>query len=60
MADTSNVVYMDGMFEGSKDLESVNMSNYNTSKVTHMGKMFYNCTALSSLDISSFDTSMRR
>ena len=57
MADTSNVVYMDGMFEGSKDLESVNMSNYNTSKVTHMGQMFYNCTALSSLDISSFDTS---
>jgi surface protein len=45
------------MLEGCYNLESLDVSNFDTSKVTNMKGMFYNCSSLWTLDLSFFDTS---
>ena len=55
--DTSSVTNMEGMFEFSYNLESLDLSNFNTSKVTNMANMFHFCLKIKDFDISSFDTS---
>ena len=54
--DTSNVTYMEGMFNGCSSLTSLDVTNFNTSNVTDMRGMFANCYNLASLDLSNFDT----
>ena len=55
--DTSEVEYMDYMFENCKNLSHVDLSHFCTLKAKSMYQMFYNCTRLSSLDLSNFNTS---
>ena len=55
--DTSNVVYMNSMFEDCKSLTSLDLSSFNTSKVSAMYMMFFGCSSLESLDLSNFNTS---
>ena len=54
---TSQVQYMDFMFDSCSSLTSLDLSSFNTSQVVDMGDMFYCCSSLTSLDLSSFDTS---
>ncbi len=54
---TENVTDMSGMFNGSYQLQSLDLSNFNTSKVTDMSAMFSGCEVLESLDLSNFNTS---
>ena len=54
--DTSNVEYMEGMFQSCHGLESLDVSGFNTSKVTTMYQMFEHCDNLTTLDLSSFNT----
>ena len=58
--DTSNVIYMDSMFEDMNALRGTNstigvldLRNFNTSKVTSMFTMFYNTPSLKEVDVSS-------
>ena len=55
--DTSNVVYMNNMFGGMKQLTNINLNGFNTSNVGTMEQMFTGCSSLEHLDLSSFDTS---
>jgi len=43
---TNNVTDMNGMFQGCKELESLNLSNFDTSKVNNMQCMFNDCNKL--------------
>lgn len=54
--DTSNVTTMNNMFYICNNLESLNLSSFNTSKVTSMQTFLYS-NKIKSLDLSSFDTS---
>ena len=54
---SSNCLYMYGIFERCSSLTSLNLSNFDTSHVEIMNSMFDNCTSLKSLNLSSFDTS---
>ena len=40
---TSQVTYMDGIFQNCDSLTSLDLSNFDTSKVTSMNSMFWNC-----------------
>ena len=53
---TSNVTFLEGMFDGCESLTSLDLSSFNTSNVTDMGTMFYGCSSLTSLDLSNFNT----
>ena len=55
--DTSNVTYMNNMFDGCSLLTSLDLSSFNTSNVVNMNVMFNGCSSLTSLDLSSFNTS---
>ena len=46
---TENVTNMSGMFNGSYQLQSLDLSNFNTSKVTDMSYMFSDCGALTTI-----------
>lgn len=52
-----NTTDMSMMFGDCSNLESVDVSNFNTKNVTNMAYMFGQCRALTSLDLSGFDTS---
>ena len=56
-SNTSNVTYMNYMFDGCYNLTSLDVSSFDTSKVTTMDSMFQDCTSLTSLDLSNFNTS---
>ena len=56
-SNTSNVTYMNYMFDGCYDLISLDVSSFDTSKVTTMDSMFQDCTSLTSLTLSNFNTS---
>ena len=43
---TSNVVYMNYMFNGCESLEHIDISTFDLGKVTNFGSMFMNCTNL--------------
>lgn len=53
---TSNVTYMNEMFDQCSNLETLDLSHFNTEKVENMSKMFNECTKLHDLNISSFNT----
>lgn len=55
--DTSNVISMRSMFGICDQIESLDLSGFNTSKVTDMSDMFYDCFQIESLNLSGFDTS---
>lgn len=44
-------------FRSMTNLESIELSDFDTSNVVSMGNMFNGCSALTSLDLSKFDTS---
>ena len=46
---------MSGMFSDWQNLESLDVSNFNTSLTVNMIGMFSGCTSLSSLDVSNFN-----
>ena len=52
--DTSRVTDMQGMFLGSKSLETLDVSNWDTSQVTDMSGMFTACKDLETLDLSNW------
>ncbi len=56
--DTTNVVYMDNMFNLCHSLTDVNLAgeNFDTSKVTSMRFMFANCKSITDLDVTPLDT----
>ena len=56
-ANTSNVFFMQSMFEHCVSLKSIDLSGFDTSKVTCMSSMFEHCESLESIDLSGFDTS---
>ena len=45
------------MFGGLSQVESIDLSSFDTSNVTNIGEMFMSCSCLKYLDLSSFDTS---
>ena len=55
--DTSEVTYMNSMFDSCGSLTSLDVSKFDTSQVTNMSAMFANCRSLTNLDLRSFDTS---
>ena len=55
--DTSNVIYMNNMFDWCYYTKNIILDNFNTSKVIDMSNMFIYCNYVTSLDVSSFDTS---
>ena len=56
-SNTSNVTYMNYMFDSCYNLISLDVSSFDTSKVTTMDSMFQGCTSLTSLTLSNFNTS---
>ena len=46
-----------GLFSGLANLESANLSGFDTSNVTNMHQMFSNCTSLASLNMAGWNTS---
>ena len=54
--DTSDLNYMQAMFNNCFSLVSLSLSNFNTAKVTTFNSMFSSCEKLSSLNLSSFTT----
>jgi len=44
------------LFYGINNLESLNLSSFNTQNVTNMSYMFYNCKNLQKINLSSFNT----
>ena len=53
---TSETIDMQGMFYGCKNLQSIDLRNFETGSVTMMNLMFGDCSSLTSLDLSSFYT----
>ena len=53
---TSDVTYMDGMFNGCSSLTKLDLSGFNTANVGSMSGMFNGCSSLTELDLSSFNT----
>ena len=54
--DTSMVIFMQSMFEGSGKLTTLDLTDFDTSNVEDMSYMFSECTSLSNLNISGWDT----
>ena len=54
---TDNVTNMKGMFKTCQNLNTLDLSNFNTSNVTDMSEMFYFCRSLTIADVSNFNTS---
>ena len=52
---TAKVVNMDGMFEGCKNLISLDLSSFDTKNVYDMSDMFMNCRNLTDINLSSLD-----
>ena len=44
------------MFSGCSQLETIDLSNFNTQKVRTMSQLFNNCSSLISLDLNYFNT----
>ena len=53
---TDDVTNMSHMFQDCYQLESLDVSNFNTANVTSMSYMFANCLSLKGLDVSNFNT----
>ena len=46
---------MSSMFYNCKNLNEIDLSNFNTNKVNDMSEMFSYCSSLNLLDLSSFN-----
>lgn len=55
--DTSNVESMSDMFNGCKELTSLNLANVDTSNVTNMVRVFSKCSKLVLQELINLDTS---
>ena len=56
--DTSNVVFMDEMFKGNSQLETIiGIETLNTQSLESMASIFEGCSSLVSLDLSQWDVS---
>ena len=56
--DTSEVCFMEGMFDGCEELEYIDLSPFDTSNVTNMSNMFNRCHKLKEIKgINNFNTS---
>ncbi len=55
--ETNNVTDMANMFNGAKNITTLDTTPLNTEKVTTMSAMFANTTALDSINLTDFDTS---
>lgn len=53
---TSETKDMSCMFEGCNDLETLDVSHFDTHQATTLNNMFRYCSSLMQLDLSSFDT----
>ena len=53
---TSEVLYMNNMFEQCSSLTTIDLSLFDTSNVQFMNDMFASCSGLTSLDLSNFNT----
>ncbi|MCR5105570.1 MAG: BspA family leucine-rich repeat surface protein, partial [Eubacterium sp.] len=53
---TSQVVYMQSVFENCSKLTTIDLSHFNTSNVINMRWMFEGCDNIEILDLSSFNT----
>ena len=53
---TDLVVYMNSMFYGCINLNTIDVSEFNTSNATTMSNMFYNCAKVVDLNVSNFNT----
>lgn len=53
---TSEVTDMGSMFVNCVEMETFDLSNFDTRNVTDMQNMFQGCTGLTTLDLSTFDT----
>lgn len=53
---TLNTTNMGSMFNGCKNLTSIDVSKFNTANVSNMATMFASCSKLASIDLSSFNT----
>ena len=47
--DTSNVLYMNYMFDGGSSLTTLDLSSFDTSRVKNMSYMFWGCTNLTTI-----------
>lgn len=54
---TSNVCYMNHMFNQCQSLIDLDLSNFDTGNVKYMDYMFSGCSALKKLDLSNWNTS---
>ncbi len=54
MLDTSNVMFMLGLFANSPKLKSLDLTNFNTENADEMESMFEGCEALTEIDLTSF------
>ncbi len=54
--DTSNVKYMDSMFEGCFNLQNVRLGGLDTSNVVSLRSMFSGCISLEKINLCGFDT----
>ncbi len=52
---THNTMYY--MFSGYSNMESIDLSSFDTSGVTNMYSLFSYCSSLTTIDVSGFDTS---
>ena len=55
-SNTINVIEMNEIFDGCKNLREINIANFNTENVKNMSCMFYDCNLLKNINISNFNT----
>ena len=55
--DTTNLKYINYMFDGCTSLKSINFSGFDTSQISEMEGLFKNCYSLEEIDLSNFVTS---
>ncbi len=53
---TQDVKDMSGMFLECRELQTLDLSTFDTGKVTNMSQMFSNCQELQTLNLGTFDT----
>ena len=57
LIDASTIITMEYMFNGCRNLQTLNLSTFKPKVVQTTSAMFQNCSSLTSLDLSNWDTS---
>ena len=52
----NDIIRVNHLFYGCKNLTNLNLSDFNSSKIINATRMFYNCSSLIGIDLSSFET----